>query len=139
MEESTEVKLYQFEPLALASSSDEESDLGESDTDVREQTSFMEHLGKMDWCSCAKCIPMPRGIECQYCREMDSVQERLMEQEEIGCITSHDQFAIVCLNKDVLYTTLVMINRERSEPVRLPLSNRYALVIHMILITLYIC
>ena len=82
---------------------------------------------------------MPRGIECQCCHEMDSVQEQLMEQEEIGCITSHDQFAIVCLNKDVLYTALVMINRERSEPVCLSLSNRYALVIHMMLITLYIC
>ena len=53
-----------------------------------------------------------------------------MKQEGIGCITSHDQFAIVCLNKDVLYTALVMINRERSEPVRLPLSNRYVLVIY---------
>ena len=139
MAESTEVKPYQFEPSALASSSDEESDLVESDTDVREQASFTERLGKMDWCSCAKCIPMPCGIECQCCREMDSVQERLMEQEEIGCITSRDQFAIVCLNKDVLYTALVMINRERSELVRLPLSNRYALVIHIMLITLYIC
>ena len=70
-------------------------------------------------------MPMPRGIECQCCHEMDNTQERLMEWEEIGCITNHDQFAVVCLNKDVLYTGLVMINRERSEPVRLPLSNRY--------------
>ena len=42
--------------------------------------------------------------------------------EEIGCITNHD---VVCLNKDVLYAASVMINRERSEPVRLPLSNRH--------------
>ena len=88
MAESTEVKPYQFEPSALTSSSDEESDMGKSDTDVREQASFTERLGKMDSCSCAKCIPMPRGIECQCCCKMDSVQEQLMEQEEIGCITS---------------------------------------------------
>ena len=68
---------------------------------------------------------MPHGIECQCCCKMDNVQERLMEREEIGCITNHDQFAVVCLNKDVLYTALVMINRERSEPICLPLSNRY--------------
>ena len=109
MAESTEIKPYQFEPSTVANYSDEESDSGESDTDVREQASFTERLGRMDWCSCANCIPMPRGIECQCCREMDSIQERLMEREEISCITSHDQFAVVCLNKDVLYTALVMI------------------------------
>ena len=96
-----------------------------SDTDVREQASFMEHLGKVDWCSCLRCIPLPCGIECQCCREMDAVHERLVEWKEINCITSHDQFSVVCLNKDILYTMLVMINRERCEPVRLPLSNRY--------------
>ena len=124
MAESAEVKPYQFEPTAAASYSDDESDLDESDTDIREQASFTESLGSMDWCSCAKCISMPRGIECQCCREMESVEERLIEQENTECITCHDQFPIVCLNKDVLYTALVMINRERREPVQLPLSNR---------------
>ena len=52
------------------------------------------------------------------------MEEQLMEQEYTECITCHDQFPIVCLNKDVLYTALVMINRERREPVHLPLSNR---------------
>ena len=125
MAESTGVKPYQFEPTVAARYSNEESDSEESDTDVQEQASFTERLRSMDWCGCMKCIPMPRGIECQCCCEMDNVQERLMEQEEIGCITNHDQFAVVCLNKEVLYTALVMINRERSEPVRLPLSNRH--------------
>ena len=69
---------------------------------------------------------MPCKIECQCCREMDSMHERLVERDEISCITSHSQFSVVCLNKDVLYTALVMINRE---PVQLPLSNRYARVI----------
>ena len=44
--------------------------------------------------------------------------------EKIGCITSNDQFAVVHLNKDVLYKVLVMINKEKSDPVLLPLSNR---------------
>ena len=128
MAESTitaEVKPYQFEPTTVACYSDEESDSDESDTDVREQASFTERLGKVDWCSCSKCVPLPRGIECQCCREMDSVYERLVERDDICCITNHDQFSVVCLNKDVLYTALVMINRERCKPVRLPLSNRY--------------
>ena len=67
---------------------------------------------------------MPRRIGCQCRREMESVEERLMEQENTECIICHDQFPIVCLDKDVLYTALVMINKERGEPVHLPLSNR---------------
>ena len=82
MAESAEVKPYQFEQTAAASYSDDESDSDESDTDIREQVNFTEQLGSMDWCSCAKCISMPRGIECQCCREMESVEERLMEQEK---------------------------------------------------------
>lgn len=122
---SAEIEPYQFEPTTVSCYSDEDSNSDESDADVREQASFTERLGKIDWCSCLRCIPMPRGIECQCCREMDAVHERLVEREEINCITSHDQFSVVCLNKDVLYTALVMMNRERCEPVRLPLSNRY--------------
>ena len=106
--------------------SDEDSDLDESDTDVQEQASFTEHLGKVDWCSCLGCVPMPCGIKCQCCIEMDTVHKQVVEQEEVNCITSHDQFSVVCLNKDVLYTVLVMMNRERCEPMQLPLSNRYA-------------
>ena len=121
---SAEIEPYQFEPTTVACYS-EDSNSDESDTDVREQASFTERLGKVDWCSCLRCIPMPRGIECQCCREMDAVHERLVEQEEINCITSHDQFSVVCLNKDVLYTALVMMNRERCESMQLPLSNRY--------------
>ena len=63
MAESTitaEFKAYQFEPMTGSCYSDEESDSDESDTDVREQASFTEHLGKVDWCSCSKCVPLPR-------------------------------------------------------------------------------
>ena len=106
MAESAKVKPYQFEPTVAASYSDDESDSDESDTDIREQVSFTERLGSMDWCSCAKCVSMLRGIKCQCCREMESVEDRLMEQENTECITYHDQFPIVCLNKDLLYTCI---------------------------------
>ena len=130
MAESTitaEVKPYQFEPTTVACYSDEERDSDESDTNVREQASFTEHLGKVDWCSCSKCVPLPCGIKCQCCREIDSVHERLVERNEVSCITNHNRFSVVCLNKDVFYTALVMINRERCEPMQLPLSSRFAI------------
>ena len=82
--------------------------------------SFMECLGKVDWFSFLKCIPMSRGIKYWCSREMDAVHERLIEWEEINCITSHDQFSIVCRNKNIVYAALVMMNRERCEPLWLP-------------------
>ena len=43
--------------------------------------------------------------------EMDSVHKRLVEWDEISCITSDEQFSVVSLNRDVLYTALVMIKQ----------------------------
>ena len=60
---TTEVKPYQFELTSVACYSDEDSDSDESDTDVRQQVSFTERLGTVDWCSCLRCVPMPRAIE----------------------------------------------------------------------------
>ena len=45
---SAEIELYQFKPTTVACYSDEDSDSDESDTDVREQASFTERLGKVD-------------------------------------------------------------------------------------------
>ena len=39
---SAEIQLYQFEPTTVACYNDEDSDSDESDTDVRQQESFME-------------------------------------------------------------------------------------------------
>ena len=68
---------------------------------------------------------MPSGIECQCCKEMEGVSERMAENEIYNCITEHEQFKVACLNKDVLYTVLVMMNTIRGDPLTLPLPNRY--------------
>ena len=59
---SAEIEPYQFELTTVVCYSDEGSNSDESDTDVREQGSFTEHLQKVDWCSFLRCIPMLRGI-----------------------------------------------------------------------------
>ena len=59
------VKPYQFEPVVDSDYSDNEDDTSESETDIREQASFTERLGRIDWCSCTKCTPMSSGIECR--------------------------------------------------------------------------
>ena len=59
-----EIKPYQFEPVHATDYSDSEDDSSESETKIRDQASFIEHLGTTDWCCCTKCMPMPSGIEC---------------------------------------------------------------------------
>ena len=65
-----------------------------------------------------------RGIKCQCCKEMEGVVECVAENESHQCITDHKQFKVVCLNKDVVYTALVMMNTIRGDPVSLLLPNR---------------
>ena len=109
---------YNFEPDGLWSSI-EESD---SDDSASSQASFTERLGNTLWCSCAKCVPMPRAIECTCCRELPEVEKHF---EESGlCVTSLESFTTVCLDKDVLYTALVTMHTVRGDEVKKPISNR---------------
>ena len=63
-------------------------------------------------------------VSSQCCKEMEGVVERVAENVSHQCIMDHEQFKVVCLNKDVLYTALVMMNTIRGDPVSLPLPNR---------------
>ena len=74
---------YRFEPDSLWSSS-EDSDGDDTDS----QASFTERLGNTSWCSCAKCLPMPRAVECICCCELSEVVERLEGSD--GCVTCLD-------------------------------------------------
>ena len=123
-ETTGEIIPYRFEPVSVFNYSDQDTSSSESVSDIREQASFTERLGGTSWCECAKCAPMPSGIECQCCKEMKGVVERVAENESHQCITDHEQFKVVCLNKDVLYTAFVMMNTIRGDPVSLPLPNR---------------
>ena len=109
---------YNFEPDGLWSSS-EESD---SDDSAGNQASFMKRLGNTSWCSCVKCVPMQRAIECTCCRELPEVEERF--EESGSCVTSLESFTTVCLDKDVLYTALVTMHTVRGDKVKKPISNR---------------
>ena len=46
---------------------------------------------------------MPTSIECVCCREVDEVVHKIEENDtEVDCITSHEGFQAVCLNRWVL-------------------------------------
>ena len=71
------VKPYQFKPVVDSDYSDNEDDTSESEIDIREQASFTERLGRIEWCSSTKCTPTSSGIECRCCREVEAVEARL--------------------------------------------------------------
>ena len=108
---------YRFELDSLWSSS-EESDSDDTDS----QATFTERLGNTSCCSCAKCLPMPRAVECICCRELSQAVERLEDSD--GCVTCLETFKTVCLDKDVLYTVLVTMHTVRGDEVETPISNR---------------
>ena len=120
---TNEILPYRFEPESVSSLTVDDSSSSESETDIREQASFTERLASTSWCECAKCTAMTSGVECQCCKEMEGISKRIAESE-INCITEHERFKVVCLNKDVLYTALVMMNTIRGDPLTLPLPNR---------------
>ena len=110
---------YNFEPDGLWSSSSSEESNSDSDGS---QVSFTEQLGNTSWCSCTKCVAMPRAIECTCCWELPEVEERFKESG--ARITSLEAFKTVCLDKEVLYTALVTMHTVRGDEVEKQISNR---------------
>ena len=115
-ESASEVLPYHFEPVSVSNYSNNEDSTSESETDIREQASFTERLGSTSWCKCIKCSTMSSGIECQCCRETESVIEHIAKNESYCCITNHEQFKIVCLNKHVLYKVSAGNSGQRLTP-----------------------
>ena len=69
---------------------------------------------------------MPSSIECHCCKEMNGISKCMADNEAYYCITEHEQFKFMCLNKEVLYIPLVIMNTIRGNPLTLPVPNRYA-------------
>ena len=65
---------------------------------------------------------MPHAVECICCHELEEVEERLEGSD--GCVTCLETFKTVCLDKDVLYTALVMMHTVRGDKVETPITNK---------------
>ena len=123
VETRDEIVPYHFEPVSVSNYSDPDTSSSKSETDMKEQASFTERLRSTSWCKCVKCAPIPSGIECQFCKEMEGLVDHVAVNKSHECIRDHEQFKVICFNKDVLYTAHVM-NTIRGNPVCLPLPNR---------------
>ncbi|KAM7298915.1 P2X purinoceptor 7 [Ixodes scapularis] len=54
-------------------------------------------LDNTDWCSCSRCAVLPSFVpdECRCCRDMGPKLTRI---QRLRCITTHEEFPLVCLN-----------------------------------------
>ena len=116
VDDSDVILPYRCEPDSLWSNS-EESDNNDTDS----QASFTERLGKTSWCSCMKCLPMPHAVECNYFSKLSEVEKCLEGSDR--CVTCLETFKTFCLDKDVLYTVLVIRHTVRGDKVETLISN----------------
>ena len=57
-------------------------------------------------CSCGHCVPMTTGRESLCCVEVPDTDTKIIEGDT--CITQGEQFKIVCTNKGVVRTVIVI-------------------------------
>ena len=98
-----DIEPYRFEPERREvddSSSSEDADSTENldDFDGRGSTEDGERVGNTKWCSCGTCGTIPTGKECLCCQEMDELD---MMFYGLRCITQHEDFSSVSLNRGV--------------------------------------
>ena len=114
---------YSFEPHRDTdtmqideSNSTSDSENTEEDEDVPENRT--EHI---NWCSCTHCSPMVTDKECKCCDEINEVARK---KDNLACITNHNSFDSVCLNREVLWTAMVCMKDVLANHIELPVTNR---------------
>lgn len=87
------MKPYLFEPV--------KSQAREACHDATESTEELDRLTNINWCWCGpnKCQVMPSAKECLCCWEVKHCD---LLRGDSACITLHENFEFVALNKDVL-------------------------------------
>jgi len=98
--EYTESELKKLQPDDIVS---ENSDNVDDDLD----SSRMDNL---HWCQCkSHCVILHTVVECKCCRECEKLLNSKLKN--IDCITQHEEFLTLCLNKTVLETAYILHRR----------------------------
>ena len=63
-------------------------------------------LENIHWCTCTHCSVMPSLVESQCCKELANLLESKLNKVA-ACITEHEEFETLCLNKIVLNTAFI--------------------------------
>ena len=82
-------------------------------------------------CKCGNCVIMPTVTECVCCCEIAKVVQKIENNPiRISCITQHEGFNDVCLNRWVLQTAFYQFCRSHGSqtPVEDDATHRYVSV-----------
>ena len=120
-ETSSKILPYRFEPVSVSNYSDPDTSSSKSETNIREQASFTEQLEAQAGASVQNVHPCPVVSSVTDARKWMVLSNMWLRMK---AIKDHKQFKVVCINIDILYTALVMMNMIRGDPVCLPLPNR---------------
>ena len=82
-------------------------------------------------CKCGNCVVMPTVTECGCCCEIDKVVQKIQNNPiRVNCITQHEGFNAVCLNRWVLRTSFYQFRQSHGSqiPVENDATHRYVSV-----------
>ena len=117
----TERKGFLFEPKKQSLDTEDEDAISDvSDDDDKQQKEA--RTSNLLWCKCYRCSIMPTESECICCLEKDAVCQKM--NSDVECITKHNSFFKVCLDKEVLEIIMVSIKEVIGEDLHEPISNR---------------
>ncbi|XP_057295551.1 uncharacterized protein LOC130624317 [Hydractinia symbiolongicarpus] len=109
---------FQFEPEFQDdeehSEPEEYSDISLDDANLRAITAEGDRKAGVDgWCTCGHCVVLDTERECICCHEIDEI--KYFKLDDCRCITEHDSFSNVMLDRGVLWTALISLyDRENA-------------------------
>ncbi|XP_064643604.1 P2X purinoceptor 7-like [Lineus longissimus] len=123
------VQGYQFEPEyeegELATMAQAVEDAAGPDVDGRNEDvdgvadEDRTTLNVEEWCKCTHCDIMATHIECMCCHDQDVVAAKFEDPDSgdvlMECITDHQDFVPVCLNRAVIETTMARLHHAYIE------------------------
>ena len=113
------IEPYNFEPQRTT---DEPGPRQQRDNyDERHEQELEPRIGHNRWCTCQNCPAMTTAKESVCCRE---IWEALDKMESQRCITAHRRFEWVCLDEEVLQTSLVAMHDVRFDRYTLPIPEK---------------
>jgi hypothetical protein len=128
--ECTDVPVaYSFEPviadLQLNSADSDGSSSSETEPDPDPDSENDRTTGHF-WCTCGHCLVMSTRLECLCCREIRHIQYRIPPADGQGspCIRDNADFAAVCLNRDVLDVSLLLMRDVMADSLTRPIDSR---------------
>ena len=77
------------------------------------------------WCVCGRCTVMTTVTECICCKEISAVRTQLDSCPSAHCITQHDRFVGVCLEREVLRAVLALLHDVQNSRFEEPITNRF--------------